>query len=88
MTQAGDVDWEPGDERRELGEALRRLLDVVVQTGAPPEDLRTAAAMIDEMTAKLATSAVRAGMSVAPDSYRAHMSLVGGMSHPVARNCG
>lgn len=84
MTQAGDVGWEPRDERRELGEALRRLLDVVVQTGGPPEELRAAAATIDEMTAKLATSAVRAGMSVAPDSYRAHMSLVGGLSHPVA----
>ena len=84
MAQADDIDWEPADERRELGEALRRLLDVVVRTGAPPEDLRAAAATIDEMTAKLATSTVRADMSVAAGSYRAHMSLVGGLSHPIA----
>ena len=82
--RADDVDWEPTDERRELGEALRRLLDVVVQTGAPPEDLRAAAATIGEMTAKLATSTVRVDRSVAAGSYRAHMSLVGGLSHPIA----
>lgn len=84
MTQAGDIDWEPTAERRELGEALRRLLDVVVRTGAPPEELRAATVTIDDMTAKLATSTVRADMSVAAGSYRAHMSLVGGLSHPVA----
>lgn len=84
MPQSGDVAWEPTAERRELGEALRRLLDVVVRTGAPPEDLRAAAATIDEMTAKLATSKVRADRSVAAGSYRAHMSLVGGLSHPIA----
>jgi len=84
MTQPADVDWEPTEERRELGEALRRLLDVVVRTGAPPEDMRAAAAAIDEMTAKLATSTVRADNSVVAGSYRAHMSLVGGLSHPVA----
>lgn len=84
MSQAGDIDWEPSDERRELGEALRRLLDVVVRTGAPPEDLRAAAGTIDELTAKLATSTVRADRSVDAGSYRAHMSLVGGLSHPVA----
>jgi acyl-coenzyme A thioesterase PaaI-like protein len=84
IDRGGDVDWEPADEPRELGEALRRLLDVVVQTGAPPEDLRAAAATIDEMTAKLATSTVRADRSVAAGSYRAHMSLVGGLSHPAA----
>lgn len=84
MSQPGDVDWEPTEERRALGEALRRLLDVVVQTAAPPEDMRAAAATIDEMTAKLATSTVRADRSVAAGSYRAHMSLVGGLSHPIA----
>jgi acyl-coenzyme A thioesterase PaaI-like protein len=84
MSQPSDVGWEPTPERRELGEALRRLLDVVVRTGAPREDMRAATAAIDEMTAKLATSTVRAGRSVAAGSYRAHMSLVGGLSHPVA----
>lgn len=39
---------------------------------------------IDEMTAKLATSTVRADQSLAAGSYRAHMSLVGGLSHPIA----
>ena len=84
MSQAGDIAWEPTQERRVLGEALRQLLDVVVQTGAPPEDLRAAAATIEEMTAKLATATVRADRSVAAGSYRAHMSLVGGFSHPIA----
>lgn len=81
---AGDLNWQPTPERRELGEALRRLLDVVVRTGASPEDLRAAAVTIDDMTAKLSTSTVRADQSVAAGSYRAHMSLVGGLSHPIA----
>ncbi len=84
MTQPTQTGWEPTDERRELGEALRRLLDVVVRTGAPPADLRAAAAMIDELTARLGTSVVRADQSVAQGSYRAHLSLVGGLSHPIA----
>jgi len=84
MSEVSDTEWEPTQERRELGEALRRLLDVVVQTGASPEDLRAAAVTIDEMTAKLATSTVRADRSVTAGSYRAHMSLVGGLSHPIA----
>jgi acyl-coenzyme A thioesterase PaaI-like protein len=84
MSQVEGVDWEPTEERRALGEALRKLLDVVVQTGACPEDLLAATATIEEMTAKLATSTVRADRSVAAGSYRAHMSLVGGLSHPIA----
>jgi acyl-coenzyme A thioesterase PaaI-like protein len=84
MSQSEVVLWQPTEERRELGEALRRLLDVVVQTGACPEDLRAATATIDDLTAKLATSTVRADRSVAAGSYRAHMSLVGGLSHPIA----
>ena len=84
MSEVSDIEWEPTHERRELGEALRRLLDVVVQTGAPPDDLRAAAATIDELAAKLATLTVRADRSVSADSYRAHMSLVGGLSHPIA----
>lgn len=78
------IDWSPSDERRELGEALRRLLDVVVTTGADPSELKAAAATVDELTASLARTTVQADMSVHEDSYRSHMSLVGGLSHPIA----
>ncbi len=78
------IDWRPSDERHELGEALRRLLDVVVRTGASPAELGAAAATINELTASLAKTTVRADMSVRADSYRAQMSLVGGTSHPIA----
>lgn len=85
MSQAGDiVEWEPSDERRELGESLRRLLDVVVQTGASPAELKAATAAVDELTARLSTPQVRTDQSIAAGSYRAHLSLVGGLSHPVA----
>ena len=84
MSQPEIADWAPSDERRELGEALRRLLDVVVQTGADPAELRDAAATIDELTAGLSATNVRADRSVRANSYRAHMSLVGGLSHPIA----
>src|ERR1700691_2005322 len=84
MSQPEIADWAPSDERRELGEALRRLLDVVVQTGAAPAELRDAAATIDELTAGLSATNVRADRSVRANSYRAHMSLVGGLSHPIA----
>jgi acyl-coenzyme A thioesterase PaaI-like protein len=84
MPQPEVVDWSPSDERRELGEALRRLLDVVVRTGAPPEELAAATTAIDELTARLSAATVRADRSVAAGSYRAHLSLVGGLSHPVA----
>lgn len=76
--------WAPSDERRELGAALRRLLDVVVQTAAEPADLRAASAAIDQLTARLAGPAIRVEMSVAAGSYRDQMSLVGGTSHPIA----
>ena len=84
MSQPEIADWAPSDERRELGEALRRLLDVVVQTGADPAELSDAAATIDELTAGLSATNVRADRSVRANSYRAHMSLVGGLSHPIA----
>jgi acyl-coenzyme A thioesterase PaaI-like protein len=84
MSQPDIADWAPSDERRELGEALRRLLDVVVQTGAAPAELRAAAVAIDELTARLSTTTVRTDRSVRANSYRAHMSLVGGLSHPIA----
>ena len=78
------IDWSPSNERRELGEALRLLLDVVVRTGAGPAELSSATATIDELTASLAKATVQADMSVDADSYRSHMSLVGGLSHPIA----
>ena len=85
MSQAGDiVEWEPTDERRELGRSLRRLLDVVVQTGASPAELESATAAIDELTSRLSTPKVRTDQSIAAGSYRTHLSLVGGLSHPVA----
>jgi acyl-coenzyme A thioesterase PaaI-like protein len=78
------TDWQAGDERRQLGESLRRLLDVVVQTGADPEVLAAAASAVDQLTESLAGSTLQPDDSVAEDSYRTHMSLVGGLSHPAA----
>jgi len=56
----------------------------VVQTGASPADLQAAAVAIDSVTASLAGPVVRAGLAIDADSYRAQMSLVGGLSHPAA----
>ncbi len=84
MSQPGTVDWFPSEERRELGAALRRLLDVVVRTGADPAELKSATAMVDELTARLSGPVVQADRSVAAGSYRTHMSIVGGLSHPIA----
>lgn len=82
--ESATVEWRASQERRELGEALRGLLDVVVQTGADPAELSAATATIQELTARLAAPIVRTEMSVDEDSYRTHMSLVGGLSHPAA----
>jgi len=82
--EAAGTDWLPSPERQELGEALRRLLDAAVQTGAEPAVLSAAAAAIDEVTARLAGPVVRPDFSTEPGSYRSHMSLVGGLSHPIA----
>jgi acyl-coenzyme A thioesterase PaaI-like protein len=84
MSEPEVVEWVPSDERRVLGEALRRLLDVVVRTGAPPGELSEAAARIDELTARLGGSVVRPDRSAAADSFQSHLSIVGGVSHPVA----
>jgi acyl-coenzyme A thioesterase PaaI-like protein len=84
MSQPEIVEWSPSEERRELGEALRRLLDVVVKTGASPTELKAAAGLVDDLTARLSGSRVEAGRSVEAGSYRAHLSLVGGLSHPIA----
>ncbi len=82
--QATEVDWVASPERQELGEALRRLLDVVVRTGAGPADLAAATTMVDELTARLGGPVLSRQFSTAPSSYRSHMSLVGGLSHPIA----
>ncbi len=84
MSTSAEVPWTPSAERHELGAALRRLLDVVAQTAAPPAELRAAATAVDELTARLARPTFNAGTSVAAGSYRDQMSLVGGTSHPVA----
>jgi acyl-coenzyme A thioesterase PaaI-like protein len=82
---AAQVEWVESPERQELGAALRRLLDVVVQTGSGPADLARATAVIDELTARLAGPVIRRDFAIEPgSSYRSHMSLVGGLSHPIA----
>jgi acyl-coenzyme A thioesterase PaaI-like protein len=82
--ESAAIEWSPSDERRELGEALRGLLDVAVTTGADVAELSAATETINGLTARLARTTVQADMSVHEDSYRAHMSLVGGISHPLA----
>lgn len=82
--EAAEVEWAPSPERRALAEALRRLLDVAVETGAGPEQLGAAAAAIDEVTASISGAVIRPDFSIEPNSYRSHMSLVGGLSHPIA----
>ncbi|HUA42018.1 MAG TPA: PaaI family thioesterase [Streptosporangiaceae bacterium] len=79
-----EIDWSPSQERTALAGALRRLLEVVVQTAASPAELSAAAAAIDSVTASLAGPVVRADMAIDRNSYRSHMSLVGGLSHPAA----
>jgi acyl-coenzyme A thioesterase PaaI-like protein len=83
-TAQPEIGWSPGLERTALAEAVRKLLDVVVQTGASPAELSAAAVAIDSVTASLAGKVVRADMAIDRDSYRSHMSLVGGLSHPAA----
>jgi acyl-coenzyme A thioesterase PaaI-like protein len=64
-----------------LGAALRALSDVVIRSGATPEDVNGAAAQIEALSEQL---------SLAPAHSRLHdspfhpMSLVGGSAHPAA----
>jgi acyl-coenzyme A thioesterase PaaI-like protein len=83
-TEGTSTEWAPSDERRALGASVRRLLDVVVQTGASPAVLGAAAAALDDVTESLSGVLARHDLAVEPDSYRSHMSLVGGISHPAA----
>lgn len=53
------TEWVRSDERQALGESVRRLLQVVVGTGANPAELSTAAAAIDQVAASLARTVVR-----------------------------
>jgi hypothetical protein len=69
------------DPHDRLGAALRALADVVVRTGASPDEVEQAAAQVEALTARLADQ---------PRAERVHdspyhpMSLVGGTAHPWA----
>ncbi|HUZ55351.1 MAG TPA: PaaI family thioesterase [Streptosporangiaceae bacterium] len=84
MPPSDEAAWAPSDERRELGAALRRLLDVVVRTAAEPAKLRAATAAVERLTARLGGPVARVDRSIAAGSYQEQMSLVGGLSHPIA----
>jgi len=84
MPPSDEAVWRPSDERRELGAALRGLLDVVVGTAAEPAELRAATAAVEQLTARLAGPAAKVEQNLATGSYFHHMSLVGGTSHPIA----
>ena len=57
---------------------------MVVQTGAGPDVLAAAASAVNQLTESLAGSTLEVDNSVAEGSYRSHLSLVGGLSHPAA----
>jgi len=84
MPLSDEAAWVPSDERRELGAALRRLLDVVVRTAAEPAELRAVTTAVEQLTARLAGPVTKVDMSVAAGTYQEQMSLVGGRSHPIA----
>jgi len=68
-----------------LGESVRRLVDAVIATAASPAELSAAAAVIDQITARLAATIGPLDPIARPDpAHPADMSLVGGLSHPVA----
>lgn len=84
MTELERVPWATGDERHRLAASLRTLLDTVVRTGADDAELGAAADRVDELTAELARREFIRTVDMTPTSYRAEMSLVGGISHPFA----
>lgn len=69
------------EPRDRLGAAVRALADVVVRTGAAPDEATAAAAAVE---------AVTAGLAAHPEAGHVHdspyhpMSLVGGGAHPIA----
>jgi acyl-coenzyme A thioesterase PaaI-like protein len=68
-----------------LADAVRRLVDAVVRTQASSEQVRTATAAVDAVTAAL-SEGLRDG-PYSPDSsdpFRNPVSLVGGEAHPLA----
>ena len=69
------------DPHDRLGAAVRALADVVVRSGADPGQLAEAAAQLEALTARLATTEPDARVHDSP--YHA-MSLVGGTAHPIA----
>jgi acyl-coenzyme A thioesterase PaaI-like protein len=69
------------DAHDRLGAAMRTLADVVARTGAGEADLDAAAAVLAELTERLAEPDLHRRVHDSP--YHA-MSLVGGSSHPLA----
>ena len=72
----------PEPARRELGAALRELLDAVVQTDADDAELARLARDVDELRSRLQQVSRRAVL-LAPSEIHGELSLVGGASHPV-----
>lgn len=73
--------WSQTDPQDRLGAALRALADVVVRTGADPEEIAAAATVVEGLTARLAEQPPAARVH---DSPYHSMSLVGGTAHPIA----
>lgn len=71
-------------ERHRLATSLRHLLDAVVRTGADEATLAQAADTVDRLTDTLSTQTFARTTEISWDSYRAEMSLVGGVAHPAA----
>lgn len=84
MTELERVPWATGGSRHRLAASLRALLDTVVRTGADDPELDAAADRIDELAERLRRREFVRTVDMTPTSYRAEMSLVGGISHPFA----
>lgn len=68
-----------------LGDAVRRLIDAVVRTQVPTEQVRDAAVAVDAVTAALSDD-LRAGVLVPDyaDPFSNALSLVSGSANPLA----
>lgn len=75
------MNLDDGAARDRLGAALRALLDAVVTTSAPPDDLAALADELDAVTARLGEHAPPPTFEQSPSHP---YSLVGGTAHPVA----
>jgi acyl-coenzyme A thioesterase PaaI-like protein len=69
------------DPHERLGAALRRMADVVVRTGAGPDEIEAAAATVNALIGQLTAAGAQPRMH---DSPYHPMSLVGGTAHPTA----